>query len=72
MKRGSSYEVFVEIQGSSISWLVDLLRDERHLSESVKLVKTKDEGDKVLIFPRKRNDRDRYVVLSVTPRTSRG
>lgn len=33
---------------------------------------TKDEGDRVIVFQGKRNDCGRFVVLSVTPRSSRG
>lgn len=71
-ERGSGYAVFVKIRESLISWLVDLLREARHLSEREKLVKTKNKGDRVIVFHRKRNDRGRFIVLSVTPRSSRG
>lgn len=71
-ERSSNYAVSVELQESSISWLVGLIRDAKRLSENIKLVKTKDEGDRVIIFQRRRNDRGGYIVLSVTPRSSRG
>lgn len=72
IERGSGYAVAVEIKENSIPWLMDLLHKTISLLEQVRLVKKRDEGDRVTVFQRKWNDRGRYILLSVTPRNSRG
>lgn len=36
------------------------------------LVRTRDEGDRVLVFQRKQNNRGYFVEISVTPRFNKG
>lgn len=70
--RGFGYLTLVEFRDDSIPWLIELFQEARRLPVDHKLVKTRDKGDRVLVFQRKRSDRGGYVIISVTPRTSRG
>lgn len=71
-ERGSRYSVSIVVRLQSLSWFVDLLLLARCLLEGEKLVRTRDEGDNVLVFQWKRNARGWFVEVSVTPRMGKG
>lgn len=66
-ERGPRYLVYIKVHLSSLTWLVDLLHLACRLPKDKKLVRIRDEEDRVLVFHRKENSRGAYVMLSVTP-----
>lgn len=68
----SIYFYFTSFIPSSVCWIAEHLCLAGRLLEQDQLVKTRDEGDKVIVLQRKKNNRGRFVILSVTPREGRG
>lgn len=71
-ERGSGYSVSIEFNPSSARWIAEHLHLAGCLPELDRMVKTRDGGDKVLVLQRKKNNRGRYIEISVTPRDGRG
>jgi len=72
IERGRGYVEHIKVRLSSVRWLCENLRLAARFPETDKLVRTKDEGDKVLVIHRKSNMRGRFVEISANPKSGCG
>lgn len=67
-ERGRDYVENIKICPSSC----ENLKLAARLPEVDRLIRTKDEGEKLVVIQRKSNNKGRFVEISVNPRSSRG